>query len=91
MKELTLNEIKAIELELLCVFDSFCKHNNINYFLSNGTLLGAVKYKGFIRWDDDIDVLVPREDYERLITLFEDDDRYKLFTYERNQKYRAAW
>ena len=88
MKKLSLKEIKKIEFELLKKFDSFCKENRIRYFLSNGTLLGAVKYGGFIPWDDDIDVLVPREDYERLITLFEDDDRYKLFAYERNQKYR---
>ena len=88
MKELSLKEIKEIEFELLKKFDSFCKENNVRYFLSNGTLLGAVKYKGFIPWDDDIDVLVPREDYDSLIELFHDDGRYKLFAFERNAEYR---
>ena len=88
MKELSLQDIKKIEFDILKVFDSFCKENNINYFLANGTLLGAVKYGGFIPWDDDIDVLVPREDYDRLISLFADDGRYQLFEFDRNRKYR---
>lgn len=88
MKELTLQEIKKIELEILQEFDNFCKENNIRYYLSNGTLLGAVKYKGFIPWDDDIDVFVPRKDYERLFTLFEDNEHYRLFAFEKDSKYR---
>lgn len=87
MKQLSLQEIRQIEFELLKVFDAFCKNNGIKYFLSNGTLLGAVKYKGFIPWDDDIDVFVPREDYNKLLVLFKDDERYKLFSFERNKKY----
>ena len=87
MKELSLEEIKKIEFELLKIFDSFCKENHIQYFISNGTLLGAVKYKGFIPWDDDIDVLVPREDYNKLLALFKNSGRCHLFSFERNQKY----
>ena len=88
MKLLSLQEIKQIEYGILKMFDSFCKENNIRYFLSNGTLLGAVKYGGFIPWDDDVDVLVPREDYNKLLLLFEDSAQYKLFAFERNQAYR---
>lgn len=88
MKELTLQEIRTIELDLLSIFDTYCKENNIKYFLSNGTLLGAVKYKGFIPWDDDIDVFVPREDYDRLISTFEDNEKYRLFAFERDNGYR---
>ena len=88
MKELSLQEIKEIEFDLLNVFDAYCKEKNIKYFLSNGTLLGAVKYKGFIPWDDDIDVLVPREDYDRLIATFEDNEKHKLFAFERDSKYK---
>ena len=88
MKELSLQELKEIELEILKVFHAFCKENNIRYFLSHGTLLGAIRYKKFIPWDDDVDVLVPREDYDRLIRLFQDGERYRLFAFEKDQNYR---
>ncbi len=88
MKELSLQEIKEIELDILKCFHSFCVENNIRYFLSNGSLLGAVKYKGFIPWDDDVDVLVPREDYNKLISLFKDTEKHALLAFERNEKYR---
>lgn len=68
-------------------FDAFCREHGIRYFLSNGTLLGAVKYQGFIPWDDDVDVLVPREDYDRLIVTFQDHDGYCLFSHERTPQY----
>ena len=87
MIELTLQEVKEIELDILKMFDAFCKKNNIRYFLAFGTLLGAIRYKKFIPWDDDVDVLVPREDYDRLLSLFQDDDRYRLYAFERNSKY----
>lgn len=87
MKELTLQEMKAIELNLLKQFHSFCVENNIRYFISHGTLLGAIRYKGFIPWDDDIDVLVPREDYDRLLSVYQDSQRYRLISYEKNKDY----
>ncbi len=87
MKELSLQEIKQVELDILKVFHSFCVENNIRYFISHGTLLGAIRYKGFIPWDDDLDVLVPREDYDRLLTLFQDNERYQLIAYEKNPDY----
>lgn len=87
MKELTLQEMKEIELDILKMFDAFCKEHNITYFLAFGTLLGAIRYKKFIPWDDDVDVLVPREDYNKLLTLFEDSDRYRLYSFEKNPKF----
>lgn len=87
MKELTLPEIKAIELETLKMFRSFCEEHNIRYYLAFGTLLGAIRYKKFIPWDDDVDLLIPREDYDRLLTLFQDNERYRLYSFERNQDY----
>lgn len=85
MKELQLNEIKEIELSILRHFDAFCREHNIKYFLSNGTLLGAVKYQGFIPWDDDIDVLLPRKDYDRLMEIYPKDGNFKLLSYERDE------
>ena len=61
--------------------------HHIRYFLAFGTLLGAVRYGKFIPWDDDVDVLVPREDYNKLLTLFRDSERYRLFAFEKNPKF----
>ena len=88
MKELSLQELKATELETLKMFRDFCEQNKIEYYLSNGTLLGAVKYRGYIPWDDDIDLLIPRKDYDRMLMLFKDSDRYKLFAFEKGENYR---
>lgn len=87
MNLLSLDEIKQAEFELLKYFDAYCRRNNIRYFLSNGTLLGAVKYKGFIPWDDDVDVLVPRKDYDRLMAEFPDAGKIRLVSVEREPKY----
>lgn len=75
MKELFSKEVKKIELNILINFDEFCRKNKLRYYLSGGTLLGAIRHKGFIPWDDDIDVCMPRPDFEKLIELF--PDKYK--------------
>ena len=86
-----LNEIKAVAYRTLSVLKEFCQSHGLKYYLSNGTLLGAVKYKGFIPWDDDIDVFMPREDYDRLIAIYADSEQYKLFSRERNSKYKFSF
>lgn len=87
MNELTLEELKKIEFDILKHFDAFCKEHNIRYYLAYGTLLGAIRYKKFIPWDDDVDVLVPREDYERFLKIYEDNAQYKLFAFEKDGKF----
>ncbi|HZH72598.1 MAG TPA: LicD family protein [Mariniphaga sp.] len=67
MKDLYIGQIKEIQLELLSKLDSFCRKNQIKYFLAYGTLLGAVRHQGYIPWDDDIDILMPRPDYKIFI------------------------
>lgn len=68
---LTDTEIKQEELRILRSFDAFCKERGLRYSLAFGTLLGAVRHQGFIPWDDDIDVCMPRPDYEMLLSLAE--------------------
>lgn len=87
MKELDLNQIKKIEFNILQFFDEFCRKNDVKYFLSNGSLLGAVKYKGFIPWDDDVDILIPRSDYEKLLSIWQDNDKFTLITDKNNSGY----
>ncbi len=83
MKKLNLEELKKAQLNILDVVDNFCKENNINYFLDCGTLLGAVRHKGFIPWDDDIDIGMMRGDYNKFLKLFnEKNERYHLSTCE---------
>lgn len=72
MRKLSMDEVKRRELEILLAFDSLAKEHGVRYSLAYGTLLGAVRHKGFIPWDDDIDVMVPRPDYERLLGLIRD-------------------
>lgn len=69
MREITLKEMQRIELGLLLEFNRVCKRFKLRYFLDGGTLLGAVCYDGFIPWDDDIDIKMPRPDYEKLLDL----------------------
>lgn len=66
---ITMEERKTIELGLLEKFDAFAREHGLTYWLFWGTLLGAVRHKGFIPWDDDIDIAMPQEDYLRLMEL----------------------
>lgn len=73
MKRVTLEELKSIQLEILDDIHRFCIDHGIRYSLGGGTLLGAIRHKGYIPWDDDIDINMPREDYERFIRTYSSD------------------
>lgn len=68
-RQMRIDEVHALLLEMLCYIDRVCKENNIMYFLSGGTAIGAIREKGFIPWDDDVDIMLPRDEYERLIDV----------------------
>ncbi len=75
MIKLSLEEIKKVQIEILDEIDECCKENNINYWLDSGTLLGAIRHKGYIPWDDDIDIGMLREDYDRFIHIFNEYEK----------------
>ena len=69
----------AVELDLLAKFAEVCERNNLNYYIADGTLLGAVRHGGFIPWDDDVDVCMPRTDYNRLWDIAEQEFTHPYF------------
>lgn len=73
-----LKELQSTELEILKEFSRICNKHNLKYYLGGGTLLGAVRHGGFIPWDDDLDVLMPRSDFEKFAKLYykELDSKY---------------
>lgn len=70
MRTVTLEEMKQIMLAMLVDFDAFCRSHQLRYYLVGGTLLGAVRHHGYIPWDDDVDVAMPREDYEKFAAIY---------------------
>lgn len=82
-------ELKQIQIEMLRKFIKICKNNNIMYFLLGGSCLGAVRHKGFIPWDDDIDVGIPRPDYDRFLQIAQEQLPKNIFlqTFETDKNY----
>ncbi|MEG0758266.1 MAG: LicD family protein, partial [Raoultibacter sp.] len=70
MQKISIDEMKQIELEIMDEFDRICREHGFSYCLGYGSCLGAIRHKGFIPWDDDMDVVMPRADYERFIKEF---------------------
>lgn len=89
MKKIGLEELKVIQLDILSAVHRFCEVNNLRYSLACGSMLGAARHKGYIPWDDDIDIYLLREDYDKMVRLFPNllEGKYKFSTLERDAKW----
>lgn len=91
MKRISIEELKKIQLNILNIVDSFCKNNDINYWIDSGTLLGAIRHKGYIPWDDDIDIGMLRKDYDKFMNCFnKKNSRYKFYSIENKNDFYYA-
>lgn len=88
-----LRKVQLKEYEMLKELDRICKKHNIKYYLGQGTLLGAAKYKKFIPWDDDIDLLIPYKELVKLMKVFKEDadERYILTNCFIEKHFPVAW
>ena len=88
-RQLNEEEIKTIELGVMDYIHNLCQKENINYSLAYGTLLGAVRHKGYIPWDDDVDISLKREEYNKLYqaVLRDNDPIYKVVSWENDSRY----
>lgn len=85
--ELNLSDKQRVSFEILQTVANFCSEHNIRYYLAYGSLLGAIRHKGFIPWDDDVDLFVPRPDYDRFLATFADTKKYKVLSCYNSKDY----
>ena len=84
-----MRELQLIELDILKEVDRICKKNGITYYLGEGSLLGAIRHQGFIPWDDDLDILMPRSEYEKFLSIVDAElsDKYDWVTEKKDKSY----
>ena len=89
MQQITdIKELRSLQMGILDDVDRFCNTHHLRYSLSSGTLIGAVRHGGYIPWDDDIDIYMPREDYERFLASYADQEgRYRVLDPNKESHY----
>lgn len=89
----TLKHLQQVQLNILKDFIGICEEHNLTYFMYAGSLLGVIRHQGFIPWDDDIDVIMFREDFEKLNKILEKDidDKYRFFNVLNEETYHYTW
>lgn len=81
-----LRELQLKQLDMLVYFRDFCEKNNLTFYLIGGALIGALRNGGFVPWDDDVDVMLPREDYEKLYKLWHEQGADGRFLTSQNRQ-----
>lgn len=88
-------ELRKIQMDILSYVDKVCHEQNIKYSISGGTLIGAVRHKGFIPWDDDIDIMLTRQEYDKLVKAlsgdYEDSKPYKILTHSISKDFQFPY
>ena len=89
-KEMSLRELQLFSLEILKDVHGFCVNSQIKYSLYGGTLLGAIRHNGFIPWDDDIDIIMPRPDYDLFCKTYK-SSRFEIVNYDNDESFSFAY
>lgn len=92
MNKIETEELKKLQIQILKNVSGFCDKYNIRYFLSYGTLIGAIRHNGYIPWDDDIDICMPRPDYERFLSLYnKESETFKVIEHRIDENYKLPF
>lgn len=91
MRKVLIDEQKSIQLKILKYIDSLCKKHDLHYSLYAGTLIGAIRHNGFIPWDDDIDICMVRSEYQKLLSILETQNDYRLLTQHNTKDYHYGF
>ena len=89
-RKMTIEEVQSVELGILKTFHAFCEAHGLRYYMYYGSLIGAIRHNGPIPWDDDVDVAMPRSDYDRLVKEWSDNDELMMVVPERGNCWARA-